>query len=142
MWNVRVIHNSKQNTSICIFSHFMSRMHQSHLIDQFVPSPFLSNKQRSLLIAFFSVASFFSHFPPLTMKKYTMLFENVVFTAFHNVLVHVCILITVLLIKNGNDSSLALPSTDVLKDVICDLIEQYDVGYICPQQNNTQEQNG
>jgi hypothetical protein len=52
-------------------------------------------------------------------------------------------LITVLLINNGNDSSLALPSTDVLKDVICDLIEQYyDVGYICPQQNNTQEQNG
>jgi len=76
--------------------------------------------------------------PPLTMKHTNRLLDIGILTAFHNVLVHVCILTAVVLVNNGNIGWLILPPRDVLEDVIVDFIEQYDTGYICQKPRTAQ----
>ena len=82
--------------------------------------------------------SFFIHFFPLNHEEKVSSLDNLMLTAFHNALGHVCILTTVSLVNNSNDGSFLLPSKDVLEGVTCDFIEQHDVGYTCPQQTAEQ----
>jgi hypothetical protein len=63
------------------------------------------------------------------MTKSNKLFDIGMLTAFHNVIVHVCILAAVFLVNNnGHDGLLYLPSRDVLEEITDEFIEQYDIG--------------
>jgi hypothetical protein len=59
-------------------------------------------------------------------------------TVFYNALIHVCILTALFLVNNRNNGSLVLSSRYVLKDVIGDFLEQYDIVYISQQQTAAQ----
>lgn len=65
-------------------------------------------------------------------------FDISMLTAFHNAIVHVCILAAVFLVNNGHDGLLYLPSRDVLEEITDEFIEQYDIGYIHQHQTSTE----
>ena len=64
-------------------------------------------------------------------------FDIGMFTAFHTVIVHVCIVTAILVVNNGCSCTVELPPRDVLHDVITEFIDRYDVGYILPQQTSS-----
>ncbi len=72
------------------------------------------------------------------MVEKATFFDNGMFTAFHNVIVHVCILTAILIVNTRNNCSIVMPPRDVLKDVIMDLIDHYNVGYIYRQKTSVQ----
>ena len=72
------------------------------------------------------------------MWKKSNFFDIGMFTAFHNVIVHVCIVTALLVVNNGYSCSVELPPRDVLQDVITELIDCYDIGYIYQPQTSSQ----
>ncbi len=87
-----------------------------------------------------SSSSIFQQSPPLlitTMSKKSNFFDIGMFTAFHNVIVHVCIVTALLLVNNGCSCPVELPPRDVLQDVITEFVDRYDVGYIFQQQTSS-----
>ena len=74
--------------------------------------------------------SFTKHPPLLTIAFLCKLwgkatfFDNDMFTAFHNVIIHVCILTAILIVNTGNDNdrSIVIPPRDVLEDIITDFL--------------------
>ena len=72
------------------------------------------------------------------MGKKCTFFDTGMFTTFHNVIVHVCIVTALFVVNNGYNCSIELPPRDVLEDVITDFIDRYDVGYIYQQQTSLQ----
>ena len=72
------------------------------------------------------------------MGEKSNFFDVGMFIAFHNVVVHVCIVTALLVVNNGYSCSVDLPPRDVLQDVITDFIDRYDIGYIYQQQTSLQ----
>ena len=73
-----------------------------------------------------------------TMGEKPNFFDVGMFIAFHNVVVHVCIVTALLVVNNGYCCSVDVPPRDVLQDLVTEFIDRYDIGYIYREQASSQ----